>query len=309
MEMDNDPFAEAVEGFRVPAIEDPNPATTEGIDLGALPDMAAWPTVPLPPPPDEREEPAKEKAKEPAGIPAEVVHLSQAGGAMVTLGARRHPEVGINDCLPTGIPAMDAKTLRLKRAELILLGGISGGCKTAFATQLAINMAIAGYTGYYVSIEMSLVDMLARMLAAVGHCRNHALNSGTCSDQEWADAEHAYETIIRGLDLYIDTRQMVTVEMICQAARAIKAMGGKLDFLAVDHAQIVALDPSRRGGSRDVGDVGRALRNLARELNIVVILLSQANSKFEGRLLAAKERDKGSIVPVYGDIAESQQLI
>ena len=212
--------------------------------------------------------------------------------AIQVMQERRGEVVGI----PTGFRDLDTLLGGLQRSDLIVLAARPGAGKTACALSMAYHIATnqAKTVGVF-SLEMSREQLAQRLLALDTGIDTHALRNSALSDRE---LERVLEAMGRlaSAPLHIEDTPGLTLPELRSKARRLQAWRG-LDVLIVDYLQLV------RGRSPDrvqeVSEVARGLKNLAKDLNVPVIALSQLSRAVEGR---------ASKVPQLSDLRESGEI-
>lgn len=213
--------------------------------------------------------------------------------------------------LPTGYKDLDRITRGLQPSDLIIIAARPAMGKTAFALNLAMRAAITqkATVGIF-SLEMSDRQLIQRMASLWGKIPYDDLCNGHLGPKEGDRLFQATE-FLQKAPLYInETPALTTLELRSQARRLKMEHG--LDLIIVDYLQL--LRSTRRTDSREleISDISRALKALAKELNVPVIALSQLNRKLEERadkrpLLAdlresgAIEQDADLVVFIYRD--------
>lgn len=191
----------------------------------------------------------------------------------------------------TGIPAMDEITGGLYPGEMTVIGARPGTGKTALSLQIAEHAASQGHRAVFVSREMSDVQIGERILARhginMGRSRTGNLRADDWGKAEKVLADSAYSNIL------IDNRS-TTVAKIRTSCRRWAAKGG-LDLVCIDYLQLIHSD---NNGTRNdqVAAISWACKELAVELNVPVLLLSQLNREL-------KNRDNGE--PQLTDLRDS----
>jgi len=207
-----------------------------------------------------------------------------------------------------GLRDVDHKTDGLQRGELIILAGRPGMGKTGVGLSSALKMSLKGHSVLYFSLEMMGAALANRCLSdLLFHTNNQVsywdIARGNLTDKQ---AEAVFETAhdIRDAPLEIEQQAGLGVSQIAARTRKRKAMlerqGKTLDVIIVDHLGLV--QPSNRyAGSRthEIEETTGALKALAKELNIAVVVLCQLNRAVEGRddkrPTMADLRDSGAI--------------
>ena len=207
-----------------------------------------------------------------------------------------------------GLHEFDHKTDGLQRGELTILAGRPGMGKTGIGLGGALKMALNGHTALYFSLEMMGAALANRCLSDLlfdtkNQVSYWAITRGDLTDmQAEAVAEAAHE--IRTVPLEIEQQAGLSVAQIAARARKHKAVlerqGKTLDAVIVDHLGLVK-PSSRYSGSRthEIEETTGALKALAKELNVALLVLCQLNRAVEGREdkrpTMADLRDSGAI--------------
>ena len=191
--------------------------------------------------------------------------------------------------LSTGFEKLDEITLGLQKDNLIILAARPAMGKSAFAMNIAINAALNNVkeeTGEPVSVaifslEMSQEQIAQRMTAAQARVNLNNIQKGSLNQKEMLLVESANDELA-GLNIYFCDQGTVTVADIRAKCRKQKASGG-LDLVIIDYLQLI--NGSSKGGNRqeEVANISRSLKQMARELGVPVIALSQLSRKLEER--------------------------
>ncbi|MCA9174233.1 MAG: replicative DNA helicase [Planctomycetales bacterium] len=204
-----------------------------------------------------------------------ILHLS-----MDRLEARMRGEQTVGS-VDTGFDDYDALTGGLHNAELSILAARPSMGKTAFAMNIAENVAIGGgHPVLFVSLEMSAIEVVDRMLCSVARVNGHRLRNGTLSNEDQTRlVEKAGE--ISTAPLFIDDSPSRTVSEIAAAARRIRRREGRLSLIVIDYLQLIEPDNSRDPRQEQVARIARRLKGLAREMDVPMLCLSQLNRQAE----------------------------
>ncbi|NID15408.1 replicative DNA helicase [Luteibacter yeojuensis] len=201
--------------------------------------------------------------------------------------------------LPTGIPELDEVTGGFQAPDLVVIAARPSVGKTAMLLQVVRSIATAGKATAVFSLEMSGKQLTDRLTSAVGVIDGTLLRRPKAMDEsDWGRWARACEAI-SGMPIYIDDTAGVSVEAICARTRQLKAQLDETDTplgaIAIDYLQLIKKGKAENTTTA-IGDITAALKNLAKELNIVVILLSQLNREAEGKEPNMSHlRDSGSI--------------
>ena len=210
------------------------------------------------------------------------------------LSQRRGDVTGI----PTGYPDLDKMTAGLQRSDLIILAARPSVGKTAFALNLAQNVAArAGETVAIFSLEMAASQLVQRMICAEGNLDASKMRSGSLEEDDWQKLTMAIGTLAKA-PIYIDDTPGVTVQDIRAKCRRLQAERG-LGLIVIDYLQLIHGRGRGENRQQEVSEISRTLKGIARELNVPVIALSQLSRSVEQR------QDKR---PMMSDIRESGSI-
>ena len=203
-----------------------------------------------------------------------------------------------NPIYPTGIPELDKLMMGLEPGTLTLLAARPSMGKSAISLYLGLQQMIQHELPVIIfSLEMTkhqmeyrLWSLMSRMdcyqhlgLTAINgdRIRKHRAKLSSLSEQEMESIAKIIKIAV-DLPLYMNENRGINVAGIASEARQVKAREGKLGLVIVDYLQMMASD---NGGNRsyELGDVGRGLYQLAGELEVPVLALSQVNRGVEGR--------------------------
>ena len=197
--------------------------------------------------------------------------------------------------IPSGYRDLDRITAGFQRADLIILAGRPSMGKTAFALDLAMNAAIDNSipTAMF-SLEMNKEQIGLRMLCARAHVNAQNMRTGTLSQRDWGQITTAIGGIAAA-PIYIDDSPGLTpLELRAKARRLV--LEHNIGLILIDYLQLMSANHRSDSREREISEISRSLKALAKELNIPVIALSQLNRKVEER------SDKR---PMVSDLRES----
>lgn len=186
--------------------------------------------------------------------------------------------------LETGFRDLDFKTAGLQKSDLILLAARPAMGKTALVLNLIEYIALHGaHTIAMFSLEMSKEQLVKRMLAMNSKVDSQKIRTGNLEDEDWVRLVDSVRRI-GNTNLVIDDTSGITASEIRSKCRKLKLNKG-LDLIIIDYLQLMSGSGKRRGDSRqqEISDISRALKVMARELNIPVIALSQLSRAVEQR--------------------------
>ncbi|MBQ7667829.1 MAG: replicative DNA helicase [Clostridia bacterium] len=182
-----------------------------------------------------------------------------------------------------GFPDLDMKTAGLHNSDLILIAARPSLGKTAFALNIAQNVAIRSKIPVAIfSLEMSKEQLVYRMLASEGMIDSNKLRTGKLEEDDWSKLATA-SSLLTDAPIYIDDTPGQTVMEIRAKCRRLKLEKG-LGLVVVDYLQL--MQGSRRSGDnrqQEVSEMSRALKIMAKELDVPVITLSQLSRAPDSR--------------------------
>ncbi len=200
--------------------------------------------------------------------------------------------------IATGFLELDYMTSGLQPSDLILIAARPSMGKTAFALNIAANVAFKLHqTVAIFSLEMSKVQLVNRLLAMESHVDSQHIRNGRLNDEEWDELIESSE-VVSNSSLIIDDTPSISIGELRSKCRKYKLEHG-LSMVMIDYLQLMS--GSGSGSSSDsrqqqISEISRSLKALARELHVPVIALSQLSR-------AVEQRDDKH--PMLSDLRES----
>ena len=199
--------------------------------------------------------------------------------------------------IPSGFLCIDNFTSGWQKQDLVIIGGASSMGKTSFALNLAINAVKLGHPTVVFSYEMSVNQMLMRLVSGDTDINNKHLLKGKIYDNEMIKIQNSVSKLEK-LNMYIDECKNTSLKYLLNRIRQY-VIAKKIQMVVVDYMQLISYNIHGRSREQEVSHVARALKNIAKELDITVIALSQLSrnvSKREtGRPTLADLRESGEI--------------
>lgn len=200
--------------------------------------------------------------------------------------------------VPTGFSHLDRMTAGFQPGELIIIAARPSMGKTAFALNLAQHMALrAQKTVAFFSLEMGRDAVMMRVLASEARINMKDIRSGKLPDNVWPKLINVAGQVSDS-KLFLDETSGVSPFEVRARARRLKAQVG-LDCIVIDYLQLMDLKQKVESRERAVSEISKALKALAKELEIPVIALAQLNRGVEGRAdrrpMLSDLRESGSI--------------
>lgn len=206
--------------------------------------------------------------------------------------------------IPTGFSGIDYYTAGLQKSDLIIMAARPGVGKTSLALNIVENASIRHKATVAIfSLEMSKEQLVNRVLSSEALVDMGKLRIGDIGPEEMTRLSHALQGVISS-PIYIDDTPDITVSEIRSQCRRLKSERG-LDLVVIDYLQLMQGD--RRDGNRanEVGDISRALKIMAKELNVPVITLAQLNRA----TITEKRRPKLSDLRESGSIEQDADIV
>jgi replicative DNA helicase len=198
--------------------------------------------------------------------------------------------------IPTGYRDLDRKLAGLHDTNLIIIAARPSMGKSALALNIAQNVALQDKPVAIFSLEMSREEVVSRMLCSTGRIDLQRLNTGRLTESDFTKLSNAASQLYKK-PIYVDDSPGLTVTEIRAKARRLRRRPG-LGLVVVDYLQLMH-GSGGENRQQEIALISRSLKNLARELEVPVIALSQLNRALEQR------EDKR---PRLGDLRESGAL-
>ncbi|ODG91802.1 MULTISPECIES: replicative DNA helicase [Bacillaceae] len=201
--------------------------------------------------------------------------------------------------VPTGFTDLDRMTAGFQPNDLIIVAARPSVGKTAFALNIAQNVATKTDENVAIfSLEMGADQLVMRMLCAEGNINAQALRTGNLEQEDWNKLTMAASSLA-GTGIYIDDTPGIRVNDIRAKCRRLKQEHG-LGMILIDYLQLIQGNgKSGENRQQEVSEISRSLKGLARELKVPLIALSQLSRSVESR------QDKR---PMMSDIRESGSI-
>lgn len=197
----------------------------------------------------------------------------------------------------SGFSDLDRQTAGLQKGDLIVLAARPSMGKTAFALNIAENVAVhEGLPVLVFSMEMGASQLALRLVGSLGRINQQNLRTGRLDKEEWERLPEAVEKL-QQVQMFIDETPALNSAELRARSRRMARQFGQLGLIVIDYLQLM----SGSGGgdenrATELGEISRGLKALAKELQCPVIALSQLNRSVETR------NDKR---PMMSDLRES----
>jgi len=189
--------------------------------------------------------------------------------------------------VPSGFRDLDDKTSGFQSSDLIIIAGRPAMGKTSFALNIAQFAAQeAKEPVLFFSLEMSKESLAMRLLCSEARVDHQRLRKGLLTDTDWGRLARAAGAL-SDADLFIDDTPGVRVMEMRAKARRLQAelqkQGKSIGLIFMDYLQLSSLGKRVESREREISEISRTLKGLAKELNVPVIALSQLSRKPESR--------------------------
>lgn len=195
----------------------------------------------------------------------------------------------------TGFSGIDNLLAGMGDSDLILVGARPGMGKTSFALNIATNVALQTKKKVCIfSLEMSAEQLVNRVISSEAMVDSYALRTGKLDNKQWEDIAVA-ATRLAGCDILIDDTSGISVTAMKSKLRRVQGLG----LVVIDYLQLMQSDRKSDNRVNEVADISRALKIMAKELNVPIICCAQLSRGPEGRTdkrpMLSDLRDSGAI--------------
>lgn len=195
--------------------------------------------------------------------------------------------------IPSGFSGLDRVLAGIGNSDLLLVGARPGMGKTSFCLNIGTNVAKAtGKNVCIFSLEMSAEQLVTRILSSEALVSSNALRTGKLNNDEWQRIAEAASQLV-GCNILIDDTTGQTATAMKAKLRRVKNLG----MVIIDYLQLMQSDRKIDNKVNEVADISRAMKIMAKELNVPVVCCSQLSRASEKR-----GEDKR---PVLSDLRDS----
>jgi replicative DNA helicase len=200
--------------------------------------------------------------------------------------------------VPTGFHDLDKLTSGWQRSDMIVIAARPAMGKTAFVLSMARNTAVDHNMGVAIfSLEMSSVQLVKRLISGEARLDAEKLRKGDLKDHEFQQL-HSRISKLATAPIYIDDTPGISVFDLRAKCRRLKSQHD-IQMVIIDYLQLMTAGGSKGSGNREqeISTISRSIKEIAKELNVPVIALSQLSRSVESR--------GGDKRPVLSDLRES----
>lgn len=203
--------------------------------------------------------------------------------------------------VPSGFIDLDKMTSGLHKGDLIIVAGRPSMGKTAFSVNIAENIAIDQKLPVAIfSMEMGAAQLAVRMIGSAGKIDMHKLKTGRFEDEDWGRLQVAISKLSEAPIFIEETGALTALDIRSRARRLARQVGGQLGVIVIDYLQLMSGRTGKeQNRATELGEISRALKALAKELQVPIIALSQLSRSVEQRTdkrpLMSDLRESGAI--------------
>ncbi len=222
--------------------------------------------------------------------------------AIQELEKKKNMKTGLTG-ISSGFTKLDRITSGWQKSDLIIIAARPGMGKTAFVLSAMRNAAVDfGKPVAIFSLEMSSIQLVNRLISAEAELESDKIKKGLLEEYEWEQLLYKTSKLTEA-PIYIDDTPALTVLELRAKSRRLVSQH-QVELIIVDYLQLMAGETNRYGGTgnreQEIASISRALKNLAKELNVPVIAISQLSRAVETR--------GGDKRPQLSDLRESGSI-
>lgn len=223
---------------------------------------------------------------------------SLMGKAILQLEERKNHQDGLTG-VPSGFTRLDRVTGGWQKSDLVIIAARPGMGKTAFVVSAMRNAAVDFNKGVAIfSLEMSSVQLVNRMISAEAELESEKLKRGDLKDYEWQQLVHK-STKLSEAPIFIDDTPALGILELRAKCRRLKAQHD-IQLVIIDYLQLMSGDSTGGNREQEIASISRALKGIAKELDVPVLALSQLSRAVETR--------GGDKRPQLSDLRESGSI-
>ncbi|MBU1010210.1 MAG: replicative DNA helicase [Bacteroidetes bacterium] len=216
--------------------------------------------------------------------------------AIQDIESARNAETNLRG-VPSGYTDLDRITSGWQKSDLIILAARPSMGKTAFALNIARNIAVDfNRPVAFFSLEMSSIQLVTRLISSDTELPAEKLRKGDLAEHEWQQLHTKIAPLVKA-KLFIDDTPQLSVFELRAKCRRLKQQHN-IQMVFIDYLQLMTTGGENKGNrEQEISNISRSLKSLAKELDIPVLALSQLSRNVESR--------PGSKKPILSDLRES----
>ncbi len=182
----------------------------------------------------------------------------------------------------TGFRNLNEKTSGFGKGDLVIIAARPAMGKTAFVLNMALKAIERNEGVAFFSLEMPAEQLILRMLSAKTSIPLQALRVGDLNDGQWSQFSAAVDELSKK-KLFVDDSGYATIHHVRSKLRKLKSQHPEISVAMIDYLQLMSGEGGSIGRQQEISDISRGLKQLARELGMPIIALSQLNRSLESR--------------------------
>ena len=201
--------------------------------------------------------------------------------------------------VPAGFKELDLLTSGFQPGNLVILAARPSMGKSALGLCMAANLGVRHQTPVALfTLEMSKSEVTQRMMCSEAKVESQRLRTGRLAPDDWPRLTAACDRLMKA-PIYVDDTGSTTIMELRSKARRLKSREPSLGLIIVDYLQLMASDRNVESRVQEVSQISRALKVLARELEVPILAMSQLSraveQRHDKRPILSDLRDSGSI--------------
>ena len=201
--------------------------------------------------------------------------------------------------VPAGFPELDLLTSGFQPGNLVILAARPSMGKSALGLCIAANLGVRHQIPVALfTLEMSKSEVTQRMMCSEAKVESQRLRTGRLAPDDWPRLTAACDRLMKA-PIYVDDTGSTTIMELRSKARRLKSREPSLGLIIVDYLQLMASDRNVESRVQEVSQISRALKVLARELEVPILAMSQLSraveQRHDKRPILSDLRDSGSI--------------
>jgi replicative DNA helicase len=182
----------------------------------------------------------------------------------------------------TGFRNLNDKTSGFGKGDLVIIAARPSMGKTALVLNMALKALERNEGVAFFSLEMPAEQLMLRMLSCKTSIPLQALRVGDLRDEEWSRLSAAVDEIAHK-KLFVDDAGYATIHHVRSKLRKLKSKHPEISIAMIDYLQLMSGEGGREGRQQEISEISRGLKQLARELELPIVALSQLNRSLESR--------------------------
>jgi len=182
----------------------------------------------------------------------------------------------------TGFRNLNDRTSGFGKGDLVIVAARPAMGKTALVLNMALRAVERNEGVAFFSLEMPAEQLMLRMLSAKTSIPLQALRVGDLRDEQWTQLSAAVDEMSRR-KLFVDDGGYATIHHVRSKLRKLKSRHPEISMAIIDYLQLMSGDGGREGRQQEISEISRGLKQLARELQMPIVALSQLNRGVESR--------------------------